>query len=123
MSAYPSQKPPPGMGGKQSAYFNRDLAAKMGGIGLCGRPCCCSTWLRRPTAIKLSIRMAKDQNVALDPDSLNGFCQQIKCCIAFEHGSPEATCEHVVARSGARTLPKGVHRFRTIKIKDDETLE
>ena len=122
MNTSPQQKiaQGPGRVNKQSAYYNRDLAAKMGGIGLCGRPCCCSTWLKRPTAIKISIRMAKDQNIALDPDNLNGFCQQIKCCVAFEHGCPEATCEHVIAKKGVRPLPSGVRRFRTIKIKDNE---
>jgi len=123
MNPSPMQKPQPGHVNKQSAYFNRDLASKMGGIGLCGRPCCCAVWLHRPAALKISIRMAKEQNIALDPDNLNGFCQQIKCCVAFEHGSPEATCKHVIAKKGYRPLPAGVHRFRTIKIKEDETLE
>lgn len=108
---------------KQSPYFNRELAAKMGGIGLCGRPCCCATWLKKPTAIKISIKMAKEQNIALDPDNLNGFCQQIKCCVAFEHGSPEATCTHVIAKRGAKPLPQGVKRFRTFKIKDEDKLD
>ncbi|MBR4613803.1 MAG: stage 0 sporulation protein, partial [Kiritimatiellae bacterium] len=91
-----------------------------GGLGACGRPICCGAFLNDFQPV--SIRMAKDQNIALDPDNLNGFCQQIKCCVAFEHGCPEATCEHVIAKKGVRPLPSGVRRFRTIKIKDDESV-
>lgn len=69
---------------KHTAFLNRELAAKNGGIGLCGRPVCCRKWLLKPNALKISIRMAKSQKIPLDPDNLNGYCQQIKCCVAFE---------------------------------------
>ncbi|MBR0056677.1 MAG: hypothetical protein IJP66_05050 [Kiritimatiellae bacterium] len=104
---------------RQTAFFNRDLATKIGGFGVCGRPCCCTTWMKNPNALKVSIRMAKSQNIALDPDSLNGFCQQMKCCVAFENGSPEATCEHVVAKKGAKPAPGTIRRFRTFKVTED----
>lgn len=69
---------------KHTAFLNRELAAKNGGIGLCGRPVCCRKWLLKPNALKISIRMAKSQKIPLDPDNLHGYCQQIKCCVAFE---------------------------------------
>lgn len=76
---------------KHTAFLNRDIACKLGGFGLCGRPICCRKWLSRPNSLKISIRMAKEQRIPLDPDNLNGFCQQIKCCVAFEC-DPETTC-------------------------------
>lgn len=76
---------------KRTAFLNRDIACKLGGFGLCGRPICCRKWLSRPNSLKISIRMAKEQKIPLDPDNLNGFCQQIKCCVAFEC-DPEVTC-------------------------------
>lgn len=117
-----SRKPPSARFVQQSPFYNRELASKLGGIGLCGRPCCCCTWLKRPTALKISIKMAKEQKIALDPDNLNGFCQQIKCCVAFEHGRPEAARDW---RPEGKEPPKKdnpVRRFRTLKIKEEDTL-
>lgn len=81
-------------GNKSSAFFNRDYASKIGGIGCCGRRACCCSWLKQPNAIKTSMKMAKIQNIPLDPEAILGFCQNIKCCVAFEHGTPESIISH-----------------------------
>lgn len=60
----------------------RDRAAALGSIGPCGLMTCCSSFLRNYGHV--SIRMAKNQNLALIPSKLNGVCGQIKCCIKYE---------------------------------------
>jgi len=60
----------------------RDRAAALGGIGPCGRELCCSTFLGNYG--RVNIRMAKNQNMALNPTRLNGLCGQLKCCLSYE---------------------------------------
>ncbi|MBN1675408.1 MAG: stage 0 sporulation protein [Kiritimatiellae bacterium] len=62
----------------------RDAAAIVGGFGPCGRIMCCCAWLKKFTPV--TIRMAKDQGVPLNPNTLNGMCGRLKCCLRFEHG-------------------------------------
>jgi cell fate regulator YaaT (PSP1 superfamily) len=61
----------------------RDEAAVVGGIGPCGRSLCCATWLRNFRAV--NVRMARTQDVALNPAALNGCCARLKCCLHFEY--------------------------------------
>ncbi len=61
----------------------RDAARLAGGIGKCGLSTCCSTWL--PDFQAVSIRMAKDQGLSLDPESINGQCGRLLCCLGYEH--------------------------------------
>ncbi len=61
----------------------RDEAKVLGAVGPCGRPLCCRTFLQ--TFAPVSIRMAKDQNLALNPAKLSGMCGRLKCCLAYEH--------------------------------------
>ena len=60
----------------------RDKAKIVGGYGVCGRELCCSSFLKgfHP----LSIKMAKDQNLPLNPSRISGVCGRIKCCMAYE---------------------------------------
>jgi cell fate regulator YaaT (PSP1 superfamily) len=60
----------------------RDEAGLIGGIGICGRTLCCSTWLKdfRP----ISIQMAKRQNLSLNPSKISGQCGRLLCCLAYE---------------------------------------
>lgn len=60
----------------------RDRAAALGSVGACGLQTCCSTFLKNYGNV--SIKMAKNQNLALIPTKLNGVCGQIKCCIRYE---------------------------------------
>lgn len=60
----------------------RDEARLLGGYGPCGRPLCCATWL---TAFEpVSIKMAKQQGLSLNPSKLAGVCGRLKCCLRFE---------------------------------------
>lgn len=60
----------------------RDQAGMAGGVGVCGRDLCCSTWLKGFKPI--SIKMAKNQNLALDNEKLTGQCGRLKCCLSYE---------------------------------------
>lgn len=61
----------------------RDEAKLVGGLGVCGRELCCSTWLRefRP----VSMKMAKRQNLSLNPSKISGQCGRLLCCLGYEH--------------------------------------
>jgi cell fate regulator YaaT (PSP1 superfamily) len=60
----------------------RDEAKMLGGYGSCGRPLCCTTWLRAFEPI--SIKMAKIQDLSLNPAKLSGLCGRLKCCLRYE---------------------------------------
>lgn len=60
----------------------RDEAGLLGGIGVCGRTLCCSTWLKQFRPI--SISMAKRQNLSLNPSKISGQCGRLLCCLAYE---------------------------------------
>ncbi len=60
----------------------RDEAALLGGLGICGRTLCCSTWLKDFKPI--SIQMAKRQNLSLNPSKISGQCGRLLCCLAYE---------------------------------------
>lgn len=60
----------------------RDEAKLLGGYGTCGRPLCCTTWLTEFHPI--SIKMAKQQNLSLNPSRLSGLCGRLKCCLRYE---------------------------------------
>lgn len=65
----------------------RDEAGLLGGIGVCGRTLCCSTWL---TDFKpISIQMAKRQNLSLNPSKISGQCGRLLCCLAYENDQYE----------------------------------
>ena len=54
----------------------------MGGIGICGRELCCSSFLREFEPV--SVKMAKEQNLALNPTKISGQCGRLLCCLAYE---------------------------------------
>ena len=60
----------------------RDEAKLLGGYGTCGRPLCCTTWLQGFEPI--SIKMAKQQHLSLNPSRLSGLCGRLKCCLRYE---------------------------------------
>ncbi|HTU99983.1 MAG TPA: regulatory iron-sulfur-containing complex subunit RicT [Luteitalea sp.] len=60
----------------------RDEARLLGGYGSCGRPLCCTTWLTSFEPV--SIKMAKQQGLSLNPSKLAGVCGRLKCCLRYE---------------------------------------
>jgi cell fate regulator YaaT (PSP1 superfamily) len=63
----------------------RDEAKMLGGLGPCGRELCCSTWLG--DFVPVSIRMAKGQNLSLNPTKISGICGRLMCCLKYEDAS------------------------------------
>lgn len=61
----------------------RDETKLLGGIGICGREYCCSSFLRE--FVPVSIRMAKNQNLALNPSKISGGCGRLLCCLTYEN--------------------------------------
>lgn len=61
----------------------RDEAKMLGGVGNCGRGLCCSTWLSDFEPV--SIKMAKVQNLSLNPSKISGICGRLMCCLKFEN--------------------------------------
>ncbi len=61
----------------------RDEAARLSGVGRCGREYCCSSWLTELSPVSLSL--AKDQRLALNPAQISGGCGRLLCCLKYEH--------------------------------------
>jgi hypothetical protein len=85
----------------------RDEARLLTGYGTCGRPLCCSTFLKSFDPI--SIKMAKQQDLALNPSRLSGLCGRLKCCLRFELAPLAAAAVHDEAYSGSgdEAYPRG----------------
>ncbi len=73
----------------------RDKAKIIGGYGVCGRELCCSSYMK--SFHPLSIKMAKDQGLPLNPSKISGVCGRVKCCMAYEFQ---------VYKEFSRSLPK-----------------
>jgi len=80
----------------------RDEAALLGGVGRCGRELCCSTWLAELRPV--SLQLAKDQHLSLNPAQISGCCGRLMCCLMYEHKT------YVEAR---RRFPKEGNTIRT----------
>lgn len=63
----------------------RDEAKMLGGLGICGRPLCCSSFLGGFQPV--SIKMAKEQNLSLNPVKISGTCGRLMCCLKYEQAS------------------------------------
>ena len=75
----------------------RDDAKMLGGIGCCGRPLCCATFLG--DFVPVSIRMAKEQNLSLNPTKISGICGRLMCCLKYEN---DCYCERRREQSAIR---------------------
>ncbi|PKG22456.1 PSP1 domain-containing protein [Niallia nealsonii] len=71
----------------------RDEAKMLGGIGPCGRMLCCSTFLGDFEPV--SIKMAKDQNLSLNPTKISGLCGRLMCCLKYENDEYESAKEQL----------------------------
>lgn len=65
----------------------RDEAKLLGGLGVCGRPLCCTTFLS--DFVQVSIKMAKEQNLSLNSSKISGNCGRLMCCLRYEHETYE----------------------------------
>lgn len=92
----------------------RDKAKEIGGIGSCGRCLCCSTFLK--SFDSLSINMAKNQNLALNPTKINGACGRLLCCLGYENDLYEE-CRKGMPNIGEKLKTKdGLKRVISVDI-------
>ena len=82
----------------------RDESKMLGGLGICGRPFCCSTFLNDFHSV--SIKMAKEQGLSLSPGKISGTCGRLMCCLKYEQNSYEYLSK-ITAKKG--TLEKSLH--------------
>ena len=82
----------------------RDEAKMVGGLGICGRELCCASFLRDFQPV--SVKMAKEQNLALNPSKISGQCGRLLCCLDYEY---ETYCEL------RKNFPKCGKRARTVQ--------
>ena len=78
----------------------RDEAKLLGGIGCCGRPLCCATFLGDFAPV--SIRMAKEQSLSLNPTKISGICGRLMCCLKYEN---DLYCERRREQAAQRKVP------------------
>ena len=84
----------------------RDEAKMLGGIGSCGRPLCCATFLGDFEPV--SIRMAKDQSLSLNPTKISGVCGRLMCCLKNEQETYEYLNRKLLGVGDIVTLPDGM---------------
>ena len=85
----------------------RDETKLLGGIGSCGRPLCCHTWLTEFAPV--SIKMAKDQNLSLNPAKISGTCGRLMCCLKNEAETYAYLNKGLPVRGDYVTTPDGHH--------------
>jgi cell fate regulator YaaT (PSP1 superfamily) len=101
----------------------RDEARVVGGVGPCGKELCCATFLRDFEPI--TVKMAKDQKLSLNPAKLSGVCGRLMCCLIYEHESyaREKRCAPCAAAKGPAPGPAAAEpgdEELAVRLSDDE---
>ena len=110
----------------------RDEAKMLGGLGSCGRPICCGAFLGDFQPV--SIKMAKEQNLSLNPSKISGQCGRLMCCLKYEQDTYEKTLKRVPRVGKDIVTPDGVgviteinairERVKVrIRVGDDDSFE
>lgn len=108
----------------------RDQAKVLGGVGKCGRQLCCSSWLREFNPV--TIKMAKQQNLPLNPPEISGVCGRLLCCLSYEADVYEEARKQLPKVGAAVVTPAGEGRVRrvqpltetiTVRLEDGGTQE
>jgi len=99
----------------------RDEAALLGGVGRCGRELCSSTWL--PELKSVSLQLAKDQRLSLNPAQISGCCGRLMCCLMYEHRTYVEARRRFPREGKILRTPKGEERVVAVDIcRDTVTL-
>jgi cell fate regulator YaaT (PSP1 superfamily) len=104
----------------------RDEAARLGGVGRCGKEYCCSSWLT--TLSPVSLALAKDQHLSLNPAHISGGCGRLLCCLKYEHEFyvearrrfPKEGKALLTARGTERVIAVDIFRERVFLRHDEE---
>lgn len=92
----------------------RDEAKLMGGLGICGRPFCCSQFLNDFQPV--SIKMAKTQNISLNPTKISGVCGRLMCCLKYEQDAYEDLLKDTPKLESLVNTPDGVGVVNQIQL-------
>lgn len=90
----------------------RDEAKLLDGVGKCGRQLCCTSWLREFTPV--SIRMAKNQQLPLNPDEISGVCGRLLCCLSYEDAHYKEQNKKMPKLGAEVVTPQGAGRVRHV---------
>ena len=95
----------------------RDEAKMLDGIGPCGRPICCRTFLSDFTPV--SIKMAKEQNLSLNPTKISGLCDRLMCCLKYEQDHYEQTRKRMPRVGREIITPDGSGVINAINVLEE----
>ena len=106
----------------------RDEAKMLGGLGICGKPFCCATFLDEFQPV--SIKMAKTQNLSLNPTKISGTCGRLMCCLKYEQEAYEDAVQRMPKNESFVETPEGVGTVtqvnllkETVKVRLEEQPE
>jgi cell fate regulator YaaT (PSP1 superfamily) len=92
----------------------RDEAKVISGYGMCGESLCCSTFLKEFTPV--TIRMAKDQGLALNPSKISGVCGRLMCCLQYEHQNYKVMAKGLPKHNSRVETPDGPGKVLKVDI-------
>ena len=92
----------------------RDEARMLGGIGICGKPFCCSQFLNE--FVPVSIKMAKTQNLSLNPTKISGSCGRLMCCLKYEQDAYEDAVRRCPKNDSFVECPDGVGNITAVNL-------
>ena len=92
----------------------RDEAKMIGGLGICGRPFCCSQFL--DGFMPVSIKMAKTQNLSLNPTKISGTCGRLMCCLKYEQNAYEDAAKRMPKNESFVQTPDGPGNVKSVNL-------
>ena len=92
----------------------RDKAKMVGGLGICGRPFCCSQFL--DSFMPVSIKMAKTQNLSLNPTKISGTCGRLMCCLKYEQNAYEDAAKRMPKVESFVQTPDGPGNVKSVDL-------
>jgi cell fate regulator YaaT (PSP1 superfamily) len=100
----------------------RHRAKMVGGLGICGRGLCCAQYIRDFEPV--SVRMAKEQQLSLNPNKISGICGRLMCCLTYEYATYQEIRRHLPRMGKRITTPEGEGKIvRYNLIRETVTLE
>ncbi len=96
----------------------RDEAKMLGGLGICGKPFCCSTFLDEFQPV--SIKMAKTQNLSLNPTKISGTCGRLMCCLKYEQEAYEDAVKRMPKNESFVETPEGVGTVASVNLLKEQ---
>ena len=96
----------------------RDEAKMIGGLGICGRPFCCSQFL--DSFLPVSIKMAKTQNLSLNPTKISGTCGRLMCCLKYEKNAYEDAAKRMPKTESFVQTPDGPGNVKSVDLLQEK---